>query len=193
MAEPRASDGSTDDVDAGEGIGVGELAGLVAAAPIVVASGLVRCAPKLVTDAKARVEQRLAVARMVGQMTTTVVDKKIRERLAGALSDDAPPGRDPAPQDTPPRASEPRRRPSQVAGSTPPTAANTETISDGDDASTPTADDLPLEDYESLAASHVVRRLPDLNADELTSIERFERAHRQRRTVLGKIEQLRAT
>lgn len=54
----------------------------------------------------------------------------------------------------------------------------------------PGADALPLEDYESLAASHVVARLTRLSPHELEQIRRFEEAHRGRRTILGKIEQL---
>lgn len=52
------------------------------------------------------------------------------------------------------------------------------------------ADHLPLEDYESLAASHVVARLGRLSAGELVQIREFEEANRGRRTILGKIEQL---
>jgi hypothetical protein len=52
------------------------------------------------------------------------------------------------------------------------------------------ADDLPIEEYQSLAASQVVARLPALTADELDTIRRFEAAHRGRRTVLGRIDQL---
>lgn len=51
--------------------------------------------------------------------------------------------------------------------------------------------DLPIDDYESLAASQVVDRLPTLTPDELRAIEVFEMANRSRRTVLGRIEQLR--
>lgn len=59
----------------------------------------------------------------------------------------------------------------------------------------PTADevddeDLPIEEYESLAASQVVARLDGLSAAELEAIRRFEASHRGRRTVLGKIDQL---
>jgi hypothetical protein len=57
-------------------------------------------------------------------------------------------------------------------------------------ADAPAADALPIEEYESLAASQVVARLAGLTSDELADVERFERAHRGRRTVLGKIEQL---
>lgn len=49
---------------------------------------------------------------------------------------------------------------------------------------------LAIEDYESLAASQVVTRLPSLTPDELTAVQSFETAHRGRRTILGKIEQL---
>jgi hypothetical protein len=52
------------------------------------------------------------------------------------------------------------------------------------------SDHLPLEDYESLAASHVVARLARLSVDELVQIRGFEEANRGRRTILGKIEQL---
>ena len=54
----------------------------------------------------------------------------------------------------------------------------------------PAAEALPIEEYESLAASQVVARLAGLTPAELADVERFERAHRGRRTVLGKIEQL---
>jgi hypothetical protein len=49
---------------------------------------------------------------------------------------------------------------------------------------------LPIEDYESLAASHVVDRLPTLTPAELAQVQAFEAAHRGRRTILGRIEQL---
>ena len=53
-----------------------------------------------------------------------------------------------------------------------------------------TADDLPIDEYESLAASQVVARLEGLAPDELRRVRRFEAAHRSRRTVLGKVDQL---
>ena len=50
--------------------------------------------------------------------------------------------------------------------------------------------DLPIEDYESLASSQVVDRLPTLTPEELLAVQAFETAHRGRRTVLGRVEQL---
>src|SRR5262245_8302194 len=72
------------------------------------------------------------------------------------------------------------------------------------DESTPAADDdsppsdgasdaavqLPIDEYESLAASHVVARLDSLTPSELRQLRRFEVAHRGRRTVIGRIDQL---
>jgi hypothetical protein len=54
----------------------------------------------------------------------------------------------------------------------------------------PVLTDLPLHGYESLAASHVVARLERLTLGELEQIRDFEVAHRGRRTILGKIDQL---
>lgn len=65
---------------------------------------------------------------------------------------------------------------------------------DGDEvepSSTPVAADaLPIDDYDHLAARQVVDRLDGLTADELTFVDRYEREHRHRQTVLRKIEQL---
>jgi hypothetical protein len=49
---------------------------------------------------------------------------------------------------------------------------------------------LPIDEYESLAASQVVARLPTLTEAELEEVRSFETAHRGRRTILGKIDQL---
>jgi hypothetical protein len=51
-------------------------------------------------------------------------------------------------------------------------------------------DHLPIDEYESLAASQVVARLPTLHRDELEAVRTFEADHRGRRTILGKIDQL---
>lgn len=54
----------------------------------------------------------------------------------------------------------------------------------------PSAGDLVLPDYDHLPAAHVVSKLPSLTPAERTAIEQYELAHRHRRTILGKIEQL---
>ena len=51
---------------------------------------------------------------------------------------------------------------------------------------------LPIEGYDSLAASQVVLRLGSLTRDELAAVQIYEHGHRARRTILGKISQLQA-
>jgi hypothetical protein len=51
--------------------------------------------------------------------------------------------------------------------------------------------DLALPDYDHLPASQIVAMLGDLISDERDDIEQYERANRGRRTVLGKLDQLR--
>ena len=49
---------------------------------------------------------------------------------------------------------------------------------------------LPIPGYDALSASQVVERLIGLAPDELDAVHAYETSHRQRRTILGKIEQL---
>jgi len=54
----------------------------------------------------------------------------------------------------------------------------------------PSRDELPIPGYDALSASQVVERLVGLAPGELDAVHAYEVAHRQRRTILGKIEQL---
>jgi len=49
---------------------------------------------------------------------------------------------------------------------------------------------LPIPGYDALSASQVVERLAGLEESELTAVREYEASHRNRRTILGKIEQL---
>lgn len=49
---------------------------------------------------------------------------------------------------------------------------------------------LPIPGYDALSASQVVERLTGLSADELDAVRAYESAHRNRRTILGKIDQI---
>ncbi len=89
----------------------------------------------------------------------------------------------PAPPYVPPRR---RIVDAEAADVAPPQAVTVEETDVADMA----AEELPIEEYESLAASHVVARLEGLSPSELRRVQRFEAAHRGRRTVLGKIDQL---
>jgi len=54
----------------------------------------------------------------------------------------------------------------------------------------PAADALALPDYDTLPAIDIVGKLETLSVGDRRAIERYELAHRQRRTVLGKLSQL---
>lgn len=59
----------------------------------------------------------------------------------------------------------------------------------GPSAATPTEAELPIPDYDSLAASQVVPRLATLSPDELQSVRSYELAHRNRQTILNRVGQ----
>jgi hypothetical protein len=56
----------------------------------------------------------------------------------------------------------------------------------------PAGDSLPIPGYDALSASQVVERLAGLTPEELESVRAYESAHRNRRTILGKIDQISA-
>lgn len=51
--------------------------------------------------------------------------------------------------------------------------------------------ELAIEDYDSLSAQHVVRRLEGLSPDELAAVGAYEEQNRGRRTILTRVSQLR--
>ena len=54
-------------------------------------------------------------------------------------------------------------------------------------------EELALPDYDQLPASHIVSKLAGLTPSELDAIDAYEMANRHRRTVLGKIAQLKVS
>lgn len=87
-----------------------------------------------------------------------------------------------------PRAAPEANAPAASTASAPPPEPT------GPDASretpTPTADSLPIPDYDELSASQVVQRLDGLDEASLEAIRRYESEHRGRNTILGKIAKL---
>lgn len=128
-----------------------------------------------------RIESQLTVARAVGEMAVQVGVQQMRARLAA---------------DAPPDAGATINRPDEPAESVvtdvsrPGTPSASDTDSDQPSPDVPPPSDLPIPGYESLAASQVVSMLAALDRSNLEIVEQFELANRRRRTVLGKIEQL---
>lgn len=53
----------------------------------------------------------------------------------------------------------------------------------------PAESDLPIQDYDSLAASQVVPRLATMSEEELRAVRSYELAHRNRQTILNRVNQ----
>lgn len=90
---------------------------------------------------------------------------------------------------TPPPSAGPSEAPSTAGsnGNTPYGAAASAESASAESASSA---DLPIPGYDALSASQVVERLIGLAPGELDAVHAYESSHRQRRTILGKIEQL---
>ena len=102
----------------------------------------------------------------------------------GGVPDAADQAPSTAPAPRPDRAATNSRAARKPAGeSTNPSTATTA-------AQAPAATTLVIPDYDELSASQVVERLDGLPASELDAVRAYEEAHRARRTILYKIEQL---
>ncbi|WP_395155096.1 hypothetical protein [Ilumatobacter sp.] len=133
-------------------------------APIGLGAQLVGDLPVTVGKAK----QQIALARFIGKMAVDQGAKQLRERLSPAA---VPPVLSP----------EPRKIVEVVPAAN---AVPAEPASVGVEA-------LALPDYDQLPAAHIVGKLQGLTQAERDFIELYETAGRHRRTVLGKLDQLR--
>lgn len=153
---------------------IGRLIELAVYAPIGAVAIARERLPELVDAGRERVEQRLTLARFIGQMVVQQGRRELERRLAA---------------DAPVR---PTRPAAPAPPSAPPTGVTAVTADVAGEVQVPAARELPVDDYESLAASQVVARLAALDPVGLAAVEAFERSHRNRRTVLNRIAQLRA-
>ena len=121
------------------------------------------------TSGRTQVSERVQVARWIGEMAVTYGRREIEKRLAG-VSVETKAAATPA---------------SQPVGQTvvrldpePSAAVERQTLLQ------------PFDGYQSLAAAQVVQLLGRLPADQLAVIRAYEAAHRGRRTILAKLDQL---
>jgi hypothetical protein len=149
-------------------------------------------------------QNQVAQAKAMGEFAVNYGGPKVREHvekgialarkgaesvLAGAgdeggvpdAADDAP---SPAPAPRPDRAAANSKAARRPAGESTNTSTTTTTTA------APAATTLVIPDYDELSASQVVERLDGLPASELDAVRAYEEAHRARRTILYKIEQL---
>lgn len=81
-----------------------------------------------------------------------------------------------------PDAAAVQRREPDVAASSDPAG--------GDASPVDVSSELPIAGYDQLSARQIVDRLDALTGAELAHVEAYERSHRRRQTVLGRIGQL---
>ncbi len=133
------------------------------------------------------VEQRVQTVKSTGEVALAfgvpmVRDKVVRQidQLRNKTPTTTPADAGPAPDPEPVVS----RSDSEVVSASPVTPSAVAPPSNGSTAA------LAIPGYDALAASQVVERLVGLDAAELTAVRDYEAAHRNRRTILGKIEQL---
>jgi len=141
--------------------------------------------PKLVEKGRHRVEGQLHAARLVGQFAVQMGRRQIESTLGGLRPGSE--GAHPADSKTssPPSEPAPAASPGTVSAA-PPAQRTTAGSANGALAS----DALGIPGYDSLSASQVVQRLGGLSQPELEAIRDHEQAHRHRRTILNRVEQL---
>ena len=118
-----------------------------------------------------RVRREIVLARFIGKLAVDQGVRELRSRMDELVGGA---GVSPPDVDAPADAIVPAREPDDPGPQTHVDVAS-----------------LALADYDHLPASDIVALLDDLDPSERTTIEAYERAGRHRRTILGKIDQLR--
>jgi hypothetical protein len=181
-------------------------------APVGAAVSLAEELPDLIEKGRQRVELQLSNARVVGRF----VVRKGRRDLAGRIdhilangvqaaraaeaAEAAEKAEKEAEKETAEKTVVADVTPVPAALATPPTPPTPEVpvdrappVAAPRTAADPGAEatvQRALADYDTLSASQVVRRLESLGRDELRAVQRYEAAHRNRRTILNRAGQL---
>lgn len=152
-------------------------------APIGLGAQLVDDVPRAVSKAR----QQIVLARFLGKMVVDQGSKALRDRLESGTGQPTPSsGLDVAGEML--VATEP---PDRVGTDDSDGVGSTKRVADRDVSDDVSVDDIALPDYDQLPAAHIVGKLAGLTQGERNQIERYELAHRHRRTVLGKLDQVR--
>lgn len=121
-------------------------------------------------DLAQRGRQHAAAARQIGELAVKAGLRRLEDAMGQGDSAPPPGATSSVSEDTPPE--------------TPPATA------DEPERTAPASSELAIPDYDSLAASQVVKRLDALTEVELEAVRRYESETRDRRTILHKIARL---
>lgn len=142
-----------------------------------------QAAPEVVRKGQEELDKRIAEARSIGKF----VLEQGGSRLFGLLGFDFRSPR-PQPPKPGPQGDQPGGSGAGADQGTPRGPAAR--ASQGSAETKPDPSGLGIEDYDSLSASQVIRRLAGLSPAELAAVEAYERATRRRQTILARIAQL---
>jgi hypothetical protein len=194
VSEPKAS-GPTG--SSGQRSPLDPVLDVVLYAPVGLALTVGEELPKLAAKGRSQVTSQIAIARLVGQFAVA----QGRRQAERWLSTAAPPTRSadgPAPEPTVVTGAPDAASPGHSAEATSDVGPLAPSAQEGSmeppksSASEPSPDGLGIPGYDSLSASQVVQRLTGLDRAELEAVRSYEQAHRGRRTILARIEQLQA-
>ena len=169
--------------------------------PFEVAAQLATAPPREIGKRVRQARSDVRAARVLGKLAVDHGVRRLRAELADRLDRPEPrrseSGRGGGTRRHSTAGAGHRRGPAGAAtdaGRTPAATASGEV--DGDSRSdvgapAPDVDQLALPDYDSLSAADINRLLGGLDRGERDAVEAYELANRHRRTVLGKLDQLR--
>lgn len=135
---------------------------VVVYAPIGLLGQLQEEVPKFAAEGRLKFENRVQVARFIGELSVTFGRQEFAKRLA-------------------------ERRAGSAAFETTAVSATV----DPEDAAAAATATLPFDGYDTMAAAHIVQQLRSMMPLELDAVSAYEASHRNRRTVLAKVEQMR--
>jgi hypothetical protein len=150
---------------------------LAVVVPVEVGSRLIEAVPAVVDkvpSAAERVKREIVLARFLGKLVVDQGVRGLRSRLT------------PEPSHSDTAASETDTESDNAP------AAQSAAVPPGPPAEVPDVETLALSDYDHLSSAQIVGKLDGLDDAEREAIERYETAGRHRRTILGKLDQLRA-
>jgi len=165
-------------------------------APLGLAMEAAELLPKLADKGRRRVGGKVTVARMVGELAVRQGQRRaeklverFREQQRAARTTGPTPGPSSAGNGHGPTATASSGRDSGVR----PVPAPASVPAPPGPQASPTAGvaELAIPGFDTLSASQVIPRLEGLSPEELDAIRLYEEAHRARKTVLTRIDQLR--
>jgi hypothetical protein len=154
---------------------------------------------------QAQVQQRTTTAKSIGQVAMTFGVPVVRQRVGrevdsarqraqtflGSIGGSDAPEAKVAPKPAPKPAAAAPAPSARVTPAAPRASESNGAQTNGSNGSA-AGDSLPIPGYDALSASQVVERLAGLSPTELDAVRSYEGAHRKRRTILGKIDQISA-